>query len=175
MEFVRREMRAALKRKFGKETAEPHYLKIPPRIIAEEMLDKTKQVISSTSLIDYKFWYVYGVLQACVTYYDRGNGVVFLELFDAEWQKMDGLIEGEHFRIGKKNVPKPQSFERMKEAGSVLSMEFPLVRVDFYEVGGRPYFGEMTFTGSGGKIIDFTPEFLRKMGKIVKLNKLKHK
>jgi hypothetical protein len=41
---------------------------------------------------------------------------------------------------------KPQGFETMKEYASVLSKEFKFVRVDFYEVDGVVYLGEMTFT-----------------------------
>lgn len=33
----------------------------------------------------------------------------------------------------------------MIELLNVLSKEFPYVRVDFYEVDGRLYFGELTF------------------------------
>ena len=40
--------------KYGAVTGEPHYAKIKPCIIAEELLDVSKQSIPSTSLIDYK-------------------------------------------------------------------------------------------------------------------------
>ena len=41
----------------------------------------------------------------------------------------------------------------MKELAEKISVEIPHVRVDFYEVDGRVYFGEMTFYHFSG----FTP------------------
>ena len=35
---------------------------------------------------------------------------------------------------------------RWFEVARKLSSPFPFVRLDFYEVGGKPIFGEMTFT-----------------------------
>ena len=32
----------------------------------------------------------------------------------------------------------------------MLSKPFPQVRIDLYEIGGKIYFGEMTFTSAGG-------------------------
>lgn len=38
----------------------------------------------------------------------------------------------------------------MKELSAVLSKNIPHVRVDFYNINGRIYFGEMTFYHSAG-------------------------
>ena len=57
----------------------------------------------------------------------------------------------------------------MLEAAATLSEGFPEVRVDFYEVRGRLYFGEMTFAGQAGFMDYFTPGFLRELGDRVKL------
>ena len=40
---------------------------------------------------------------------------------------------------------KPKGFEEMKELAKVLSAGIPHVRVDFYDVNGKVYFGELTF------------------------------
>ena len=45
----------------------------------------------------------------------------------------------------------------MKRLASVLSKGFPEVRVDFYEVDGKVYFGEMTFFHFGG-LMPFRPD-----------------
>lgn len=47
-----------------------------------------------------------------------------------------------------------------------LAEGFPEVRVDFYEVNGKVYFGEMTFT-SAGLMAYFTSEQLLKMGNTI--------
>ena len=42
--------------KYGDVTGEPHYARIQPCVIAEELLDINKQSINTSSLIDYKVW-----------------------------------------------------------------------------------------------------------------------
>lgn len=46
-------------------------------------------------------------------------------------------------------VEMPRSFGSMLEIARGLSEPFRFVRVDLYEVNGRPYFGEMTFAPEG--------------------------
>ena len=68
---------------------------------------------------------------------------------------------------------KPVCFELMKELASNLSKGLPQVRVDFYEVDGRVYFGELTFFHFGG----FTPfepeEWDYRLGSLIDLSKVK--
>ena len=52
---------------------------------------------------------------------------------------------------------KPKCFGEMKELAAKLSKGMPHVRVDFYEVDGRVYFGEMTYSHWGG-MTPFEPE-----------------
>ena len=54
-------------------------------------------------------------------------------------------------------LPKPEHFELMKELACKLSKGIPHVRVDFYNINGSVYFGEMTFYHHGG-VIPFHPE-----------------
>ena len=56
------------------------------------------------------------------------------------------------------NLPeKPICFEEMKKLSEKLSVGIPHVRVDFYEVNGRIYFGEMTLFHWSG-LVPFEPE-----------------
>ena len=57
----------------------------------------------------------------------------------------------------------------MIEAASILSKGFPEVRVDFYEVDGKLYFGELTFMTLFGQIDFYTNEFLMQLGQQCKL------
>ena len=52
---------------------------------------------------------------------------------------------------------KPVCFEEMKSLASVLSKGIPQLRVDFYEVNGKVYFGELTFS-HWDAMIPFEPE-----------------
>ena len=54
---------------------------------------------------------------------------------------------------------------------SVLSEGFPQARVDFYEVDGKPYFGEMTLSSASGLNNFYTQEFLEILGAHADLSK----
>lgn len=58
----------------------------------------------------------------------------------------------------------------MIACASELSKGFPVLRCDLYEVEGRVYFGEMTFTSFGGYMNFYTQEFLDIMGNEVDLS-----
>ena len=61
----------------------------------------------------------------------------------------------------------------MKELSKKLSKNIPFIRVDFYEVNGQIYFGELTFFPCSG-FIPFEPEeWDRKLGDMLKLPKEK--
>ena len=70
-----------------------------------------------------------------------------------------------------KNVQKPKKLKKMLEIASILSKEFPLVRIDFYEVGNRIYVGEISF--DPGLFTRFVPtSFDFKIGKFIDLKKI---
>lgn len=54
----------------------------------------------------------------------------------------------------------------MITAASVLGKGFDFVRIDFYEIGGKPYFGEMTFTPEAGLGRFDPPEIDRLLGEM---------
>ena len=64
---------------------------------------------------------------------------------------------------------KPECFEEMKALAAKLSEGIPQVRVDFYEVNGRVYFGEMTFFHWSGFMPYDPEEWDYKMGEWIKL------
>lgn len=60
----------------------------------------------------------------------------------------------------------------MIELAKVLSKGIPFVRIDFYEVSGRVYFGEITFFPASG-MEKFIPEEIdKKLGDLIELPKL---
>ena len=54
-------------------------------------------------------------------------------------------------------VSAPVHFDDMKEKAAILAKDKPFVRIDFYEVKGKPYFGEITFYPQSGFGV-FTPD-----------------
>ena len=57
----------------------------------------------------------------------------------------------------------------MLSAAEKLASPFPIVRVDFYNVGEKLYFGELTFTSHGGLMINYTEEFQNLAGSMIDL------
>lgn len=55
------------------------------------------------------------------------------------------------------SVKKPENYEKMVEIASVLSRDFPAVRVDLYNIEGKIYFGELTFYPWSG-YVQYTPD-----------------
>ena len=56
-----------------------------------------------------------------------------------------------------KDVPMPTNFKEMLRIAEKLSEDFPFVRVDLYNVGGKIYFGELTFYPWSG-YVQYTPD-----------------
>ena len=58
----------------------------------------------------------------------------------------DAQASESEVKLWKERYSKPQTFNTMVEYAKKLSSEFKFVRVDFYEVNGEIYLGELTFT-----------------------------
>ncbi|HAE60998.1 MAG TPA: glycosyl transferase [Eubacteriaceae bacterium] len=113
------------------------YKDIKPRIIAEQfMVDESKK-----ELKDYKFFCFNGEVKAMFIATDRGVDTRF-DFFDLEFNHMPFM---QHYPNANKQIKKPNGFEEMIGLAKVLSKDIPHVRVDFYDVNGKVYFGEMTF------------------------------
>ncbi|MBO4231059.1 MAG: glycosyltransferase, partial [Bacteroidales bacterium] len=110
-------------------------------------------------------WSFDGKPYAILTCSDRTENTLDLNVYDLDWNVRPGvLVESAHYKDGAGNIPKPSCLDEMLESASILSEGFPEVRVDFYEAGGKLYFGEMTFSSFFGKMGYFTDDFLVELG-----------
>ena len=66
--------------------------------------------------------------------------------------------------------PRPECLEEMLSYAEILSKPFPFVRVDFYEVDGHVYFGELTFTPTGCLGTYYTEKADLELGEILDVN-----
>ena len=159
------QLEQALSRPYGYRHGELHYNRIQPCILAESYLDS-----GGIPPIDYKVWCFDGKPYCILVCYNRTPQSVCLSVYTLDWQlRPEVSVYSTHYIDGGRLLPRPATLPKMLEAAKVLSQGFPQVRVDFYEVGGKPYFGEMTFTSQAGSMDYFTPAFLKELGQQVQL------
>ncbi len=155
----------ALQVQYGYRHGEMHYNGIEPCILAEQYLDSGESVP-----IDYKVWCFDGKPYCIWACHGRTAEHVYVNVYDLDWTpRPEASVFTDHYRDGGCSLPKPATLPQMLEAAARLSEGFPEVRVDFYDVQGKLYFGEMTFASLMGRMDFYTPEFLRELGDQVKL------
>ena len=171
--FVR-DFNSCLKTNYYIQSREWNYKNIEPRIVAERVLRDNEGNLP----LDYKFLCFHGIprlmlydisvcnddgshkpsAQRCV-YDDNMNLLPDVKLTRRRHHEKLGITRGE--------------FEEMKRYAIILSKPFPHVRVDFYCVDGKIYFGEMTFYHMGACNKIDPPEFSKVMGSWIDLDKVK--
>lgn len=140
------------------------YKNIPPRIIVEKLLLTHEGRIPN----DYKLHFFNGRLGFVYCSIDREGGN-FRNMYDSEWQPMYFSCGGHDEKRGPEISP-PESFPEMLRIGREIAKLFRYVRVDFYDVDGRLYYGEITLHHGGG-LNKFKPEsFDRYFGDMLDLN-----
>lgn len=150
-----------LKIPMGYKYGEMHYARIKPRIIIEKYLQIPND---QTSLVDYKFNCFNGNVYSVFLCSDRKfNEKVCYSVYDLNWKLYPEKMLPEYSTD--KVFPKPSSFDLMIEYSKILSQNIPYVRVDWYEINGKPIFGEMTFTPGGGFQQFYSRNYLMELGK----------
>lgn len=121
------------------------YYDVKPRIIAEELIKYS----GNEGLADYKLLCFNGeprLLFYVTDRYSKQENVKF------DWYDMDLNhlpIKSLGYQNASIELPYFKEFDLMKELARKLSSGFPFVRVDFYCVNHKVYFGEMTFFHDG--------------------------
>lgn len=140
---AREKIEKSLKRNYYAIHREYPYKNIAPRILAEPYLQEQ----GTEALKDYKFFCFQGEPKAMFIAVERSK-IPEIDFFDMDFSHLPFWEEGE--RNAQIPPERPECFDRMKELSSVLSQDIPFLRVDFYEVNGRLYVGELTFYHGGG-------------------------
>lgn len=111
------------------------YKNVQPRIIVDEFLDD----YSGHELTDYKFWCFNG--EPKIMYMTNKAFDIFENFYDMDFNPVK-INHGfsRHFP----EFEKPQNWDLMKELARKLSSDMPFVRVDFFNVNEKVYFGEFT-------------------------------
>lgn len=126
------------------------YKNVIPRIIAEKYLED-----EDGELKDYKFFSFNGETKAMFIATDRYNPQedTKFDFFDTNFNHLP-FTNGHPNSAHKLN--KPENFELMIQLASKLSKGYPHIRVDFYEIKGEVYFGELTLYHWSG-FVPFNP------------------
>lgn len=165
-EEARKKLTKHLKFKHFYLTREWPYKNVKPRIMAEEYLENT----GIGELRDYKFFCFHGEPKLMYISHGKEIGKLYLNHFDLDFNKLD--ISRANYPKTSLDCEKPTSFELMKDLAKEISSNLPHVRVDFYEILGKPYLGELTFYQGGG-LESFTPlEWDYKLGSWLDLSKI---
>lgn len=144
-EKIKRNFDAWAKRSYYAETIELQYQHMKRRILVERYIEEL-----DGQLYDYKFHCFNGKPEfiQCIGERDLKKHTGYQNNFSLEWEKLDWTFED--YPEFPYVVKKPQGLELMIEIANKLSENFLYVRVDLYEVKGKVFFGEMTFTPASG-------------------------
>ena len=140
------------------------YKNVSPKIIAETFLDDDGHVP-----IDYKVYCFNGEPYKVMLCLDRDKDEpTKFYSFDFEWNLLKHNLRGRNAPKGF-TLPKPKSLDLMYESAKKLSQGIPFVRVDFYDLNGHMYFGEITLYPDSGFDSAILPEIDKMYGSMIKL------
>ena len=123
------------------------YKNIKPCIIVEKLLlDKNGHIPN-----DYKLHFINGELQFVYCSIDR-EGKNYRSIYSPSWERMDMEWVGRNDHKGMigDDIPCPETFKDMVAIGVQVAQRFKYVRVDFYDVDGKLYYGEITLHHGSG-------------------------
>lgn len=144
------------------------YLNVPPKVFAEPYMEDN----ATHELRDYKIFTFNGEVKLLLIASERQKPGVDtkFDFYDINLEHVD--MRNQHENAAIPPEP-PQSFPVMKELAEKISKGFVHLRVDFYEVDGKVYIGELTlYHGSG--IMTFSPDkWYKTLGDWIDLNRCK--
>lgn len=152
-----------LKTRYVFEALESQYDKMIPRIICEEYIETKDGLLPN----DYKIYCFNGKPKLTLVCTERAKEVK-MKFMDLDWREMD--IGNSDF-LSDEHPNKPQCYDEMLKIAQKLSKPFPFVRVDFYDLNGKPILGEMTFTPAGCAARYYNENGLNILGNMIQLPK----
>ena len=147
--------------------AEVQYRKTKKKILCEKYLEGRNGALP----VDYKFYCFNGEPKYIGNFIERNieQHTIVRGYFNLDWTPSDVFIDKDKMDLSK--FEKPTSLNKMIECARILSDGFPFVRVDLYEVNGKIYFGEMTFTPTGCLGNYYTDKAHKYLGDLLDISK----
>jgi hypothetical protein len=137
-------LHAAMKRDLYKNYREWPYKDVKHRVIAEEYLSGEDE---ERGIKDYKFFCFNDKPMYCDVISGRWGNLTS-DHFDMEWNHLSFTFKS--LPMAESVPAKPKNFDTMRKLAAQLSAGHSHLRVDFYEVNGKVYFGELTFYSASG-------------------------
>lgn len=111
-------------------------------------------------LTDYKFFCFHGEPKVMYVSKDKAENPT-TDFFDMNYRRLNLRMRDPNSKI----LPRrPENFEKMKSLAKTMAKNFQHVRVDFFNVDGKIYAGEMTFFHCSGFAPIEPAEWNRKLG-----------
>jgi hypothetical protein len=130
------------------------YSKIKPQVLVEPFINELSELPT-----DYKLWTFSGRVGFIQVDTDR-EVAHKRTMFDRDWNRLP-FTTG--YPVDDREIARPASLARMIDAAEVLSESMPFVRADFYDIAGRPIFGELTYYPDSGTARFEPPEYDRQV------------
>lgn len=162
VEKTKKILSKALKYNYFWKSRELPYKDVKPRIIAERYMIND----DSDDLEDYKFMCFNGRVEYIFLCHNRyGKEGLFVDVYDKKWSKQSFAREHHSSII----CSKPKYLDQMITLAEFYSKDIPFLRVDFYELNDKLYFGEFTFFPGGGLEAFQPEEWDKRLGDLIKL------
>ena len=144
---------------------ELQYHNLQPKIIIEQFLDE-----GAASLTDYKFFCFSGKPTFVTIIKNRGTNKYTETTYDINFKKTQfsfGYYNEENF------IERPSQLDEMISLSKLLAQDFSVVRVDFFDVKGHIYFGELTFSPGSGYEFPKPIEYDAALSELIKIDNSK--
>lgn len=167
IEKARKKINKSLRNNYYRMWREWPYKNVKPRIIIEEYLEDHEY----HELRDYKFFTFSGKVELMFVASNRqGKGETYFDFFDRKYNHLD-IINGHN--MNPECPKKTKKYEEMIKLAEKIGKNLNHARIDFYDVDGKIYFGEITFFHWGG-FVPFEPKKWDKyLGNMIDISKVR--
>lgn len=145
------------------------YKNVVPMLLVEKLMQDSDEY----ELRDYKIFCFNGKPLLCQVISDRSIDEK-IDFFDMDWKRLVGLVGlvglSPNIHNSSYTISRPKSFDKMKSFASLLAKNTPFSRIDFYEINGQLYFGEITFYPASGFGKFYPDEWNYTLGNAIQLD-----
>ena len=164
IEKVKKDLKKGLRQNYFITSREWPYKNVKRRIVAEQYMEDS----TYGELRDYKFYCFGGVPRYIYVSRNLADPVAGeISFYDMEFN--EAPFHRNDYKMLEGEIVPPASFETMVEYAKTLSQGHKFLRVDFYDVDGKLFFGELTFYPTSGNMKLEPENWEYKLGELISL------